>query len=106
MNVGQLVIGKALAQPCTPAGIIELIRSVKPNTSGMHAVVIGRSNIVGKPIANMLVQPKDVGNCTVTICHSRTNNLADEVKRADIVIAAIGKPNFVKKGNDKTWCEL
>ncbi|MCB0279565.1 MAG: bifunctional methylenetetrahydrofolate dehydrogenase/methenyltetrahydrofolate cyclohydrolase, partial [Calditrichaeota bacterium] len=66
-NVGQLVIGKALAKPCTPAGIIELIRSVKPNTSGMHAVVIGRSNIVGKPIANMLLQPNDVGNCTVTV---------------------------------------
>lgn len=98
INVGQLVIGNALAKPCTPAGIIELIRSVCPDTSGMHAVVIGRSNIVGKPIANMLLQAnKGVGNCTVTICHSRTKNLTEEVKRADIVVVAIGKANFLTK---------
>lgn len=97
-NVGNLVIGKGWVKPCTPAGMIELIRMACKDTSGMHAVVIGRSNIVGKPIANMLLQSGDsVGNCTVTICHSRTKNLTEEVKRADIVIAAIGKPNFVTK---------
>jgi methylenetetrahydrofolate dehydrogenase (NADP+)/methenyltetrahydrofolate cyclohydrolase len=96
-NVGKLVIGEATVKPCTPAGIVELIRKAMPNTSGKHAVVLGRSNIVGKPIANMLLQPGDVGNCTVTVCHSRTANLAKEVSRADIVVAAVGRPEFVKK---------
>jgi len=97
-NVGNLVIGKGRVRPCTPAGIMELIRMAAENTSGKHAVVIGRSNIVGKPIANMLLQSGDgVGNCTVTVCHSRTKNLTEEVKRADIVVAAIGKPLFVTK---------
>jgi methylenetetrahydrofolate dehydrogenase (NADP+) / methenyltetrahydrofolate cyclohydrolase len=95
-NVGNLMIGKSVINPCTPAGMIELIRSVEPDTTGKHVVVIGRSNIVGKPIAMMLLQNGDsVGNCTVTICHSKTKNLVEECRRADILIAAIGKANFV-----------
>ena len=95
-NVGNLMIGKSVINPCTPAGMVELIRSVEADTSGKHVVVIGRSNIVGKPIAMMLLQSGDsVGNCTVTVCHSRTKNLKEECMRADILIAAIGKANFV-----------
>jgi methylenetetrahydrofolate dehydrogenase (NADP+)/methenyltetrahydrofolate cyclohydrolase len=94
-NVGRLIAGKATLRPCTPAGMIEMLRTLPIQTSGMHAVVLGRSNIVGKPIANMLLQSADIGNCTVTVCHSRTKNLKDITKQADILVAAIGKANFV-----------
>lgn len=91
-NVGRLVAGKPLFQPCTPLGIMKLLEDYGIDVSGKDAVVVGRSNIVGKPIAMMLLQK----NATVTICHSKTINLQEKIKRADIVIAAIGKPYMIK----------
>jgi len=91
-NVGRLAIGKPLFQPCTPYGMIKMLEYSNISAEGKHAVIIGRSNIVGKPIALMLLQK----SATVTICHSKTKDLKAEVKRADIVVAAIGKPEFVK----------
>ena len=92
-NVGRLVAGKPLFQPCTPLGIMKLLEDSGIDVSGKDAVVVGRSNIVGKPIAIMLLQK----NATVTICHSKTINLQEKIKRADILIAAIGKPPMVKE---------
>ena len=92
MNVGKLSIGERALAPCTPVGSIILSKSVKDDLSGLDAVVIGRSNIVGKPMAQLLLRE----NCTVTIAHSRTKDLPGVVRRADLVIAAIGKPEFVK----------
>ena len=92
INVGLLTTGEPYLKPCTPAAIMELLDFAKCDPKGKRAVVIGRSNIVGKPTALLLLER----NATVTICHSQTINLDEEVKRADIVIAAIGKPNFVK----------
>lgn len=92
MNVGKLSIGERALAPCTPVGSIILAKSVKHDLSGMEAVVIGRSNIVGKPMAQLLLRE----NCTVTIAHSRTRDLPGVVRRADLVVAAIGKPEFVK----------
>lgn len=91
INVGKLVIGEAGFVSCTPQGCIELLKRYGVQISGADAVVIGRSNIVGKPVAILLMHE----NATVTICHSRTKDLADKVKKADIVVAAIGKPLFV-----------
>lgn len=90
-NVGRLAVGKPLFQPCTPYGMIKMLEYSDISVEGKHAVIIGRSNIVGKPIALMLLQK----SATVTICHSKTKDLKAEVKRADIVVAAIGKPEFV-----------
>jgi len=92
MNVGRLSIGERALAPCTPVGSIILAKSVKHDLSGLDAVVVGRSNIVGKPMAQLLLRE----NCTVTICHSRTRDLPGVVRRADLVVAAIGKPEFVK----------
>ncbi len=92
MNVGRLSIGERALAPCTPVGSVILARSFKDDLSGLDAVVVGRSNIVGKPMAQLLLRE----NCTVTIAHSRTKDLPDVVRRADLVIAAIGKPEFVK----------
>ncbi len=92
MNVGKLSIGERALAPCTPVGSIILAKSVKHDLSGLEAVVVGRSNIVGKPMAQLLLRE----NCTVTICHSRTRDLPGVVRRADLVVAAIGKPEFVK----------
>ncbi len=91
-NVGRLAVGKPLFQPCTPYGMIKMLEYSNISVDGKDAVIIGRSNIVGKPIALMLLQK----NATVTICHSKTKDLAAKVKAADIVVAAIGKPEFVK----------
>ncbi len=91
-NVGRLAVGKPLFQPCTPYGMMKMLEYSNISVEGKHAVIIGRSNIVGKPIALMLLQK----SATVTICHSKTKDLKEEVKRADIVVAAIGKPEFVK----------
>jgi methylenetetrahydrofolate dehydrogenase (NADP+)/methenyltetrahydrofolate cyclohydrolase len=96
INVGNLVIGKDGFAPCTPAGIQELLRRYKIETKGKHVVVLGRSNIVGKPIANLMLQKKADANSIVTICHSAAKDLAYYTKMADILIAAIGQPNFVK----------
>ncbi len=94
VNVGLLVIGDSSAfVPATPAGIVELLRRSNVETSGARAVVLGRSNIVGKPMANLLVQ-KGL-DATVTVCHSRTRNLPSICREADILIAAIGRANFV-----------
>ena len=90
-NIGRLVTGNATFKPCTPEGIIQLLDHYKVDIEGENAVVLGRSNIVGKPISLLLLER----NATVTICHSRTKNLSSITKSADILIAAIGKPNFV-----------
>lgn len=92
VNVGRLVIGKPLFQPCTPLGIMKLLEDTGMELAGKEAVVAGRSNIVGKPIALMLLHK----NATVTICHSKTLNLREKVKKADILIAAVGRPHMIK----------
>ncbi|TDI73274.1 MAG: bifunctional methylenetetrahydrofolate dehydrogenase/methenyltetrahydrofolate cyclohydrolase FolD [Bacteroidetes bacterium] len=92
-NVGKLMLGLPGLKPATPAGIVELLRRSGVETSGKHAVIVGRSNIVGKPLANLLIQ-KGV-DCTVTVCHSRTRNLSEITRQADILIAAIGRPEFI-----------
>ena len=95
VNVGRLSIGLPGFKSATPAGIIELLRRYGISTRGKHVVVIGRSNIVGKPIASLLMQKGNTGDATVTVCHSHTLNLKDIVRSADIIIAALGKPGFV-----------
>ena len=95
ISVGNLVIGKNTFFPCTPNGILELIKRYKIETSGKHVVVVGRSNIVGKPVANMLLQKKEGANAIVTVCHSAAKDLSHYIRDADILIAAIGKPNFI-----------
>lgn len=96
VNAGRLMIGEKCFIPCTPAGIHELLIRYNVDTSGKNAVVIGRSNIVGKPIANILLQKAKGANCTVTITHSATINIAEYTSKADIIIAAIGKAEFLK----------
>ena len=91
INVGKLVVGNALLTPCTPSGIIKLLDHYEIDISGKHAVVLGRSNIVGKPVSMLLLQR----NATITICHSRTKNLEEITRSADILVAAIGRANFV-----------
>lgn len=95
-NVGKLVTGNPVFFPATPFGIIEILKFYNISTAGKHVVVLGRSNIVGKPMANMLVQKAAYGNATVTIAHSRTANLSAITRQADILVAAIGKAEFVK----------
>jgi len=95
VNVGKMVVGEKAFWPCTPHGIIQLLLRSNVTIEGAEVVVVGRSNIVGKPIANMLIQKSPTGNATVTVCHTRTKNMADHVKRADIIIAAAGWPNTV-----------
>lgn len=92
VNVGRLWIGETGFVPCTPAGSMILLNSVGASLSGMDAVVVGRSNIVGKPMAQLLLQE----NCTVTVAHSRTKDLPERVRQADIVIAAVGRPEMVR----------
>ena len=96
INVGNLVIGKPAFRSCTPAGIQELLISYKIETKGKHVVVLGRSNIVGKPIANIMLQKKEFANSIVTICHSAAPDVSYYTKQADILIAAIGSAKFVK----------
>jgi methylenetetrahydrofolate dehydrogenase (NADP+)/methenyltetrahydrofolate cyclohydrolase len=93
INVGKLVANEKGFVPCTPLGIIELLLASKVEIAGAHAVVVGRSNIVGKPAALLLLHH----HATVTICHSKTKNLPEVCRQADILVAAIGKPQFVKK---------
>ena len=102
INMGKLLIGLDGFKPCTPQGICELLNYYKIETSGKHVVVVGRSNIVGKPIAAMLSQKSNPGNATVTICHSKSQNLSKITTKADILIAAIGKPQFIKKEHINT----
>ncbi len=97
VNVGKMVVGAADCYlPCTPAGIQELLVRSGNDPKGKHVVVLGRSNIVGKPITNILLQKAPGADATVTICHSRTADLNHHTKQADILIAAMGVPNFVK----------
>src|SRR5271165_4544329 len=91
LNVGNLVANIPAPRACTPAGIMELLRRYEIPVAGKHAVVIGRSDIVGKPMALLLLH----ANATVTICHSKTANLPEEARRADVLVAAIGRPSFV-----------
>ncbi len=96
-NVGNLVIGNETLFPCTPAGIQELLKRYNIPTKGKHLVVVGRSNIVGKPIANIMLQKKEFANCVVTVCHSAAGDLSRFTLDADILVAAIGIPNFIKE---------
>ncbi|HPD67039.1 MAG TPA: bifunctional methylenetetrahydrofolate dehydrogenase/methenyltetrahydrofolate cyclohydrolase FolD [Ignavibacteriales bacterium] len=95
MNVGNLVIGRECFKSCTPAGIQELLKRYKIETSGKHVVVVGRSNIVGKPIANIMLQKQEFANSIVTVCHTAAKDLSYYTKQADILIAAIGKPKVI-----------
>ncbi len=95
-NVGLLVSGSPYVLPCTPAGIVEILKYYGIKTSGKHAVIIGRSNIVGKPMANLLLQKNEHANATVTVVHSRTQDLPALTRQADILIAAMGRARFVK----------
>jgi methylenetetrahydrofolate dehydrogenase (NADP+)/methenyltetrahydrofolate cyclohydrolase len=92
LNVGRLVLGATALTPCTPSGCLMLAKSVREDLSGLEAVVIGRSNIVGKPTAQLLLAE----NCTVTLAHSKTRDLPSVVRRADLVVAAVGKPEMVR----------
>ncbi len=94
-NVGKMVVGQKAFLPCTPHGCIQLIKRTGVKLEGAEVVIVGRSNIVGKPLANMLIQKADTGNATVTVCHTRTKDIAHHTKQADIVIAAAGRPNTV-----------
>ena len=93
INVGNLASGYKSTVPCTPLGCLLLIKKVEKNLSGKHAVIIGRSNLNGKPMAQLLLKE----NCTVTVVHSKTNNLQEECLKADILVAAVGVPNLIKK---------
>lgn len=104
LNVGRMVIGEKCFIPCTPYGIIELLKRSSVETSGKNAVVIGRSNIVGKPVANLLLRYEF--NSTVTVCHSKTKDIREISSEADILIAAIGKANFVTKDFIKEGCTI
>ncbi|MFA6922656.1 MAG: bifunctional methylenetetrahydrofolate dehydrogenase/methenyltetrahydrofolate cyclohydrolase FolD [Bacteroidales bacterium] len=95
INIGKMVAGTPKFLPATPFGIIKLLEKYKIETSGKNCVVIGRSNIVGTPLSIMLSRNTSFGNCTVTLCHSKTKNIKEICKTADIIIAAIGKPHFV-----------
>jgi methylenetetrahydrofolate dehydrogenase (NADP+)/methenyltetrahydrofolate cyclohydrolase len=95
-NVGRMVLGQSTFLPATPFGIMLLLEHYKIETKGRHAVVVGRSNIVGRPMSILLSGPGAGGNCTVTICHSQTVNIAELCRSADIIVAAIGRPGFIK----------
>jgi methylenetetrahydrofolate dehydrogenase (NADP+)/methenyltetrahydrofolate cyclohydrolase len=94
-NVGRMVVGEKAFLPCTPHGVLQMLVRSGVKTEGAHAVIVGRSNIVGKPLANMLMAKGPLGNATVTVCHTKTKNIAHYTRQADIVIAAAGRPNTV-----------
>jgi len=95
VNVGKMVVGEKAFLPCTPHGVVQLLLRSGVKLDGAHVVIAGRSNIVGKPLANMLIQKSPTGNATVTVCHTRTRDLAHFTRQADIVIAAAGRPNTI-----------
>lgn len=97
VSLGKMLLGADAPLSCTPHGILMLLKYSNIKTTGQHVVVIGRSNIVGKPIANLLMQKGPLGNATVTLCHSKTKDLSAICRQADILIAAIGRPNFVDR---------
>ncbi len=96
VNLGRMVIGMPAFISATPAGIMELLQRYNISTSGKNCVIIGRSNIVGRPLSILLSQKRDTGNATVTVCHTRTQNLKDICLMADIIIVALGSPDFLK----------
>jgi len=96
VNVGKMVLGEQCFLPCTPHGVLELLQRAGVETSGAEVVVIGRSNIVGKPVANLMLQKREGGNATVTLCHTRTKDMDFHTKRADILIVAAGVANMIK----------
>jgi len=96
VNLGNLLLGKESFIPCTPAAVIEMLKFYDIEVTGKNVVILGRSNIVGKPLANLLLKKAKVGNATVTVCHSKTKNLSEVTRNAEILIAAIGRPKFVK----------
>jgi methylenetetrahydrofolate dehydrogenase (NADP+)/methenyltetrahydrofolate cyclohydrolase len=95
VNVGKMVVGEKAFLPCTPHGVVQLLLRSGGKIEGAHVVIVGRSNIVGKPLANMLIQKNATGNATVTVCHTRTRDLAHYTREADVVIAAAGRPGTV-----------
>jgi len=95
MNVGKMVVGEKAFLPCTPHGVVQLLARSGVKIEGAYVVVVGRSNIVGKPVANMLLQKKENANATVTICHTRTKDIGYFTRQADIIIAAAGRPNTI-----------
>jgi methylenetetrahydrofolate dehydrogenase (NADP+)/methenyltetrahydrofolate cyclohydrolase len=95
LNVGKMVLGEEAFLPCTPHGVIQLLHRTNTEVEGAHAVIVGRSNIVGKPLANMLLQKQKGRNATVTVCHSRTKNLKEITREADILVAATGKARMI-----------
>jgi methylenetetrahydrofolate dehydrogenase (NADP+)/methenyltetrahydrofolate cyclohydrolase len=95
INVGHMMLGLPAYLPCTPHGILQILQRSEVQVNGAHVVIVGRSNIVGRPLSNMLSQKSDLGNATVTLCHSRTRNLADMTQQADILVAAIGRPRMI-----------
>jgi methylenetetrahydrofolate dehydrogenase (NADP+)/methenyltetrahydrofolate cyclohydrolase len=95
INIGKMILGEKAFLPCTPYGIIQLLIRSGITTEGAEVVIVGRSNTVGKPLANMLIQKNPSGNATVTICHTRTKNISSHTKQADIIIAAVGRPNTI-----------
>ena len=96
VNAGRLAIGLPCFLSATPNGIMELLRRYNIDTKGKKCVILGRSNIVGKPMANLMLQKSIPGDATVTVCHSHTQNIAEECRQADIIIAALGQPHFLK----------
>lgn len=98
VNVGKMVIGEKTFLPCTPHGVVQMLLRSEVKLDGAEIVVVGRSNIVGKPVANILLQKSDLGNATVTICHTRTRDIASHTRRAEIIIAAAGRPNTITAG--------
>jgi methylenetetrahydrofolate dehydrogenase (NADP+)/methenyltetrahydrofolate cyclohydrolase len=94
-NIGKMVAGQPAFLPCTPHGVIQLLQRSGVKIEGAHVVIVGRSNIVGKPLANMLIQKNKDGNATVTVCHTKTADLAAHTRQADIIIAAAGRPNTI-----------
>ena len=96
INVGRLALGLPGFKSATPAGIVELLQRYEIETKGKHCVILGRSNIVGKPVSMMMMQKSYPGDCTVTVCHSRSSNLNEMCNSADIIIAALGVPEFLK----------
>jgi len=95
VNVGKMVVGEKAFLPCTPHGVVQLLVRNGVTLDGAHVVIVGRSNIVGKPLANMLIQKSRTGNATVTVCHTRTKDLAHFTRQADILIAAAGRPGTI-----------
>ena len=105
-NLGSLMEGKPAFIPCTPNGILEILKYYKISVAGRHAVIVGRSNIVGKPMFALLAQKSEMGNATVTICHTGTKDLTAHTKRADILIAAAGSPNMINGEMIKEGVEI